>query len=159
MFSEADRSLLGHFLEKCDMIKFARMQATGADNAELVESALAQFVQEGSLMNFLKLTPAHAFVHPWWLLLLLLLPVIAARLEGGQRSGPRRDLFFAPAGGSSLCKVRPISKIGGWLTSVLLLALALLIVALGLARGSARRSARCRRAASTLCSPWTFPAR
>jgi len=46
MFSEGDRSLLGHFLEKCDLIKFARMQATGADNAELVESALA-FVQGG----------------------------------------------------------------------------------------------------------------
>ncbi len=46
MFSEADRSLLGHFLEKCDMIKFARMQATSADNSELVESALA-FVQGG----------------------------------------------------------------------------------------------------------------
>jgi hypothetical protein len=46
MFSESDRSLLGHFLEKCDMIKFARMQATSADNSELVESALA-FVQGG----------------------------------------------------------------------------------------------------------------
>ncbi|MDR3402534.1 MAG: DUF4381 family protein [Chthoniobacter sp.] len=46
LFSEDDRSLLGHFLEKCDMIKFARMQATSADNSELVESALA-FVQGG----------------------------------------------------------------------------------------------------------------
>jgi hypothetical protein len=46
LFSEADRSLLGHFLEKCDMIKFARVDATSSDNAELVESALA-FVQGG----------------------------------------------------------------------------------------------------------------
>jgi hypothetical protein len=46
LFTEDDRSLLGHFLEKCDMIKFARVQATGADNSELVESALA-FVQGG----------------------------------------------------------------------------------------------------------------
>ena len=46
LFSEEDRSLLGHFLEKCDMIKFARMDATREDNAELVESALA-FVQGG----------------------------------------------------------------------------------------------------------------
>ena len=37
---------LGHFLEKCDMIKFARMEATRDDNSELVESALA-FVQGG----------------------------------------------------------------------------------------------------------------
>jgi hypothetical protein len=46
LFSESDRSLLGHFLEKCDMIKFARLEATNADNSELVESALA-FVQGG----------------------------------------------------------------------------------------------------------------
>ena len=46
MFTESDRTLLGHFLEKCDLIKFARLQATSADNSELVESALA-FVQGG----------------------------------------------------------------------------------------------------------------
>lgn len=46
MFSEDDRALLGRFLEKCDMIKFARVQATSADNVELVENALA-FVQGG----------------------------------------------------------------------------------------------------------------
>ena len=46
LFSEADRSLLGHFLGKCDMIKFARMHATSADNSELVDSALA-FVKGG----------------------------------------------------------------------------------------------------------------
>jgi len=46
LFSENDRTLLGRFLEKCDMIKFARMEATSRDNAELVESALA-FVKEG----------------------------------------------------------------------------------------------------------------
>jgi hypothetical protein len=46
LFSADDRSLLGHFLEKCDLIKFARMQATATDNMDLVESALA-FVQGG----------------------------------------------------------------------------------------------------------------
>jgi hypothetical protein len=47
LFSENDRTRLGQFLEKCDMIKFARVDATGQDNAELVESALA-FVQGGN---------------------------------------------------------------------------------------------------------------
>jgi hypothetical protein len=46
LFGENDRVLLGRFLEKADMIKFARIQATGADNVELVESALA-FVKGG----------------------------------------------------------------------------------------------------------------
>ncbi len=46
LFSEADRDLLRHFLEKCDLIKFARVQATSEDNSELVQSALA-FVQGG----------------------------------------------------------------------------------------------------------------
>ena len=48
MFSDADRGLLSHFLGKCDMIKFARVEATGADNVELVEKAFA-FVQGGRL--------------------------------------------------------------------------------------------------------------
>jgi thiol:disulfide interchange protein len=46
LFSENDRALLTRFLEKCDMIKFARVQATSEDNTELVESALT-FVQGG----------------------------------------------------------------------------------------------------------------
>jgi hypothetical protein len=46
LFAESDRTLLSRFLEKCDMIKFARMDATSADNTELVENALA-FVQGG----------------------------------------------------------------------------------------------------------------
>jgi hypothetical protein len=46
LFSEKDRTLLGRFLEKCDMIKFARIEATSADNTELVESAL-DFVRGG----------------------------------------------------------------------------------------------------------------
>jgi hypothetical protein len=44
LFSEHDRALLTRFLEKCDMIKFARVQATSDDNAELVATAL-DFVQ------------------------------------------------------------------------------------------------------------------
>jgi hypothetical protein len=46
LFTAGDRTLLGHFLEKCDLIKFARIQATSTDNSDLVESALA-FVQGG----------------------------------------------------------------------------------------------------------------
>lgn len=46
LFSEGDRTLLRHFLEKCDLIKFARVQATSDDNSELVQSALA-FLQGG----------------------------------------------------------------------------------------------------------------
>jgi hypothetical protein len=46
LFSEKDRTLLAGVLEKTDMIKFARWQATSADNVELVESALT-FVRGG----------------------------------------------------------------------------------------------------------------
>lgn len=46
LFSANDRTLLARVLEKCDMIKFAHVHATSADNAELVESALA-FVRGG----------------------------------------------------------------------------------------------------------------
>ena len=45
-FSDADRSLLAGFLEHCDMIKFARIDATDDDSAKLLESAIA-FVQGG----------------------------------------------------------------------------------------------------------------
>jgi hypothetical protein len=45
-FSDADRSLLAEFLEHCDMIKFARIDATAEDSARLLESAIA-FVQGG----------------------------------------------------------------------------------------------------------------
>ena len=45
-FSDADRSLLAGFLEHCDMIKFARIDATAEDSAKLLESAIA-FVQGG----------------------------------------------------------------------------------------------------------------
>ena len=45
-FSDADRSLLAGFLEHCDMIKFARIDATADDSAKLLESAIA-FVQGG----------------------------------------------------------------------------------------------------------------
>ena len=45
-FTDADRSLLAGFLEHCDMIKFARIDATADDSAKLLESAVA-FVQGG----------------------------------------------------------------------------------------------------------------
>ncbi len=43
-FSENEKSLLSGFLERCDLIKFARIDATSADSGQLLESAI-QFVQ------------------------------------------------------------------------------------------------------------------
>ena len=45
-FSDADRSLLAGFLEHCDLIKFAHVDANAADSEKLLESAVA-FVQGG----------------------------------------------------------------------------------------------------------------
>ena len=45
-FSDADRSLIGEFLVHCDMIKFARIHATAADSAKLLDSAVV-FVRGG----------------------------------------------------------------------------------------------------------------
>ena len=47
-FSENEKSLLAAFLERCDLIKFARIDATSADSAQLLESAI-QFVQGGRI--------------------------------------------------------------------------------------------------------------
>lgn len=47
-FSEAERSLLGEFLNRCDLIKFARYDATTADSEKLLEEA-TRFVQGGQL--------------------------------------------------------------------------------------------------------------
>jgi len=47
-FSEDDRSLLGDFLTRCDLIKFARYEATTADSELLLEEA-TQFVKGGQL--------------------------------------------------------------------------------------------------------------
>lgn len=43
-FTEDDRTLLAEFLEHCDLIKFAHIDATSADSAALLRSAIA-FVQ------------------------------------------------------------------------------------------------------------------
>jgi len=43
-FSEKDRDLLAHFLERCDLIKFAHIEASSTDSAILHERAVA-FVQ------------------------------------------------------------------------------------------------------------------
>jgi hypothetical protein len=43
-FSQSDRDLLARFLERCDLIKFAHIDATETDSAELLSSAIA-FVQ------------------------------------------------------------------------------------------------------------------
>ncbi len=45
-FEDDDRALLEQFLEKCDLIKFARIDATSDDSAALLASAMA-FVQGG----------------------------------------------------------------------------------------------------------------
>ena len=47
-FSEADKSLLGDFLTRCDLIKFARYEATESDSELLLEEA-TRFVQGGRL--------------------------------------------------------------------------------------------------------------
>jgi Domain of unknown function (DUF4381) len=45
-FSDADRSLLASFLERCDLIKFAHVDADAGDSGTLLERALA-FAQGG----------------------------------------------------------------------------------------------------------------
>ena len=47
-FSEADKALLAVFLEKADLIKFARFHATAADSEQLLEQAF-RFVEGGVL--------------------------------------------------------------------------------------------------------------
>jgi hypothetical protein len=47
-FSEDEKELLEDFLNRCDLIKFARYHATTADSRMLVEEA-ARFVQGGQL--------------------------------------------------------------------------------------------------------------
>ena len=47
-FSEDEKSLLGDFLNRCDLIKFARYDATIADSERLLDEA-TRFVQGGQL--------------------------------------------------------------------------------------------------------------
>ena len=47
-FSEEDRTLLADFLERCDLVKFARIDANEATSEALLASAFA-FVQGGGL--------------------------------------------------------------------------------------------------------------
>ncbi len=77
-------------------------------------------------MNWWREGPI-TFAHPWLLLLLLLLPLLAV-LQGGRGAAPA--VIF-----SSLKPLQPLgrirrSRVGGWLTSLMLLALALLVVAM-----------------------------
>jgi Ca-activated chloride channel family protein len=77
-------------------------------------------------MNFFPIGVL-TFAHPWWLLLLLLLPALA--IANGARGAAPAVVF------SSLQAIKPLgkprrSRMGAWLTSLLLLALALLIAAL-----------------------------
>jgi hypothetical protein len=47
-FSEDEKSLLGDFLNRCDLIKFARYEATTQDSRRLLEEA-TRFVKGGAL--------------------------------------------------------------------------------------------------------------
>ncbi len=47
-FTEADKWLLGEFLQRCDLIKFARYEATTEDSRRLLEEA-TRFVRGGQL--------------------------------------------------------------------------------------------------------------
>jgi len=47
-FSKDERTLLGGFLNRCDLIKFARYEATTADSELLLEEAM-RFVEGGKL--------------------------------------------------------------------------------------------------------------
>jgi hypothetical protein len=47
-FSEDEKSLLEDFLNRCDLIKFARYEATTADSQSLLEEA-TRFVEGGKL--------------------------------------------------------------------------------------------------------------
>ena len=67
------------------------------------------------------------FAYPWLLLLLLSLPLLAV-LQGGRGAAPA-VIFSSLKPLQALGRIRR-SRVGGWLTSLLLLALALLIVAL-----------------------------
>ena len=49
-FSEDERSLLSDFLNRCDLIKFARYEATTADSELLVDEA-TRFVKGGQLAH------------------------------------------------------------------------------------------------------------
>ena len=77
-------------------------------------------------MNFLHEGPLN-FAHPWLLLLLMAIPLVAL-FEGGKGAAPA-VVFSSLSPLQALGKIRR-SRMGGWLTSLLLLALALLIVAL-----------------------------
>lgn len=68
-----------------------------------------------------------AFVHPWLLLLLLLLPIIAI-LRGARGAAPA-IIYSSLAALQSLGRKRR-AKAGGWLTTLLLLALGFFIVAI-----------------------------
>ncbi len=47
-FTHGEKTLLGAFLEKCDLIKFARIDATRDDSAELLEQAI-RFVKGAAI--------------------------------------------------------------------------------------------------------------
>ncbi|MCE9609592.1 MAG: VWA domain-containing protein [Chthoniobacter sp.] len=75
----------------------------------------------------MKLPEGFGFAHPWLLLLLLALPLLAL-LQGGRGAAPA-VIFSSLRPLHALGRARR-SRLGGWLTTLLLFALALLILAL-----------------------------
>lgn len=75
----------------------------------------------------MKLPDGFAFAHPWLLLLLLALPLLAL-LQGGRGAAPA--VVFSSLRPLHALGTPRRSRIGGWLTTQLLFALALFIVAL-----------------------------
>ncbi len=49
-FTDAEKELLRDFLDRCDLIKFARYQATADDSRQLLEEA-GRFVEGGALVT------------------------------------------------------------------------------------------------------------
>lgn len=49
-FNEEEKALLERFLERCDLIKFARYEATSGDSADLLQEA-QRFVKGGALVR------------------------------------------------------------------------------------------------------------
>ena len=75
----------------------------------------------------MRLSEGFSFAHPWLLLLLLALPLLA--LLQGRRGAAPAVVFSSLRPLQALGRVRR-SRIGGWLTTLLLFALALFIIAL-----------------------------
>ena len=98
-FTGEDRALLAAFLERCDLLKFARVEARSAENYELLRAAAA-FVEGRRVDSTVMNDRAFSFAQPW-LLLLLLVPLALAWMLGGRGAMPVIRY-------SSLAALRPV---------------------------------------------------